>query len=807
MDDLRYGLRGLMKNRGFAAVAILSLALGIGANTTIFTFLNAIFLRPLPVNDPAGLVAVFTLDPRFPGYLPCSYPNYKDYRDHNQSFSSLLLYSSVSGSLTEGEAPQPVLFQMVSGNYFQTLGVKPVAGRAFLPEEDSPSGGYPVAVISHALWMRRFGGDQQITAHTLEINGHVFRVVGVAPPGFQGVSLLTPVDVWVPMATYAQVYPEAAPVNQRRALLFSVVGRLKPGVSMPGAQAEMQILSQDLEREYPRDNEGRRATLLPLAESAINPRTRAVMTASGSVLLVITGLVLLIACANVANLLLARAAGRGREIAIRLALGAGRGRLVRQLLTESTVLALAGGGLGLVFAGWARNVLWSLRPPLLSAAVFHIELDGRVLAFTLGVSLLTGILFGLMPALRSTRPDLATGLKERTGLPASGVGGHRTRSVLVTLEIALCVISLVGAGLFVRSLNNAQHIEAGFDTEHLGMVTFNVAGLGYDAARSREFQNRALERASAAPGVVSAAISKDPMFRVSLARTALTEDDPRGAQGRVTPVSPVSPNYFQTTGIALLRGRDFSVMDTVKTPRVAIINEAAAARFWPNREAIGRRVGFLGDDAPLEVIGIARNANYTAVGEAPQALIYTAFLQENGTACAIIFRASRDPQTALASVLREVQAVEPHLLLQSTTVSSVIATSLWVPRLSAGLLSVFGILGLLLASVGIYGVISYSVHQRTREIGIRMALGASPANVQALMLGEVLRLITLGVSGGSLIAMAGSQTIRSLLFVSGTDVSTFVLVPAILVLVALLASWMPVIRATHIDPATALRQD
>jgi predicted permease len=471
------------------------------------------------------------------------------------------------------------------------------------------------------------------------------------------------------------------------------------------------------------------------------------------------------------------------------------------------VLALAGGGVGLVFAGWAHNALWAWRPPLLSTAGFHIELDGRVLAFTLGVSLLTGILFGLTPALRSTRPDLATCLKERSGQPASGVGGRRTRSVLVTLEIALCVISLVGAGLFVRSLRNAQHMNTGFDAERLAMVSFNVAGLGYDPARSREFQIRALERAAAAPGVVSAALAKDTMFRVSMARAMGTEDDPQGAQGRVTLVSPVSQDYFRTTGIALLRGRDFTALDTPKTPRVAVINEAAAARYWPNQNAIGRRLRLFGDEVPLEVIGIARNANYHAVGEPPQALVYTDLLQESGTSCAIIIRAGGDPQTTLTGVLREVQALEPHLLLQPATVSSVLLNSLWAPRLSAGLLSVFGMLGLVLASVGIYGVISYSVNQRTREIGIRMALGASPADVQTMMLIEVLKLIALGVSAGVLGAMAGAQTIRSLLFVSGPDIATFVLVPALLVLVALLASWVPVVRATHIDPATALRQE
>lgn len=808
LEDLRHGLRALVKSRGFALVAMLSLALGIGANTTIFTFINAIFLRPLPVADPSRLAAVFTLDPRIPGYLLCSYPNYKDYRDRNQSFSSLLLYSSIVGTLTGGDAPQPVIFQIVSGNYFQTLGVRPVVGRAFLPEEDTTPGANPVAVISHSLWMRQFGGDPQILGRNLPVDGHNFQIVGVAPDGFQGLNLLSPAEVWVPMMMYTQLYPDATWVNQRRALLFSVVGRLKPDVSIQRAEAQMRSVAQEMEREYPRDNEGRRPKLFPLSESAIHPRTRSAMTASGMVLMIVAGLVLLIACGNVANLLLARAAGRNKEIAVRVALGASRRRLIRQLLTESTVLALAGGAVGLAVAAWARQVLWSLRPPQLSAAAFQIDLDGRVLAFTFTVSVLTGIVFGLVPALRATRPDLASDLKDRAGQPSFGWSGRKARSVLVIAEVALCVIALVGAGLFIRSLRSAERVDTGFDAERLGMVFFNVADLDYDDARSREFQRRVLEKAAAVPGVASVALSRDTLFRVSLARTLTVEDDPQVGKGRVTLVSPVSANYFHTAGIPLLRGRDFSALDTPNTPRVAVINETAAARYWPSRDPIGRRLRFFGSDFPLEVVGIARTANYTAVGEDPQALVYTSLTQDYGTTAALIFRTTGDADAVLASVTRAVQALEPHLLLRPGTVRAVILSSLWAPRLSAGLLGVFGLLALLLAGVGIYGVISYSVNQRTREIGVRMALGATTGDVQRMILGEVLQLVAIGVVSGLVIALGASQAIKSLLFVTGIgDAATFVLVPAILVLVAMLACWIPVHRATHIDPSRALREE
>ena len=807
-EDLRHSLLALAKNRGFAAVAILSLALGIGANTTIFSFLNAIFLQPLPVAEPSQLASLVTLDSRIPGYFGCSYPNYRDYRDHNQSFSSLLLYASVVGSLTGRGDPQPLVFQIVSGNYFQALGVAPAVGRAFLPEEDAVPDADPVAVISEGLWKRQYGGDPQITTRTVGVNGHTFQIVGVAPSGFAGLNLLGPADVWVPMMMYRQLYPNATWVTQRRGLFFSVAGRLKKGISLARAQAEMQSLTAELAREYPRDNEKRQVLLIPMVEAGIGHGTRTILTNSGAVLMVVAGLILLIACANVANLLLARAASRNKEIAVRVALGASRWRLIRQLLSESTVLALAGGVLGLLLARWASEILWVLRPPWMSAAVFHLGVDTRVLAFTLTLSVLTGILFGLVPALRSTNPDLATDLKERTSRPVAGFGGRHPRSLLVASEVALCVVALIGSGLFLRSLRNAERIDPGFDADHLGMVTFNLADQSYSEARGREFQRQVLDRAAGLAGVVSTALSRDTMFRVTFTRTVQLEGESGAAQERFALASPVSPNYFRTTGITLLRGRDFSAQDSEKTPRVAIVNQAGAARYWPGQDPIGKRLRFAGDPAPLEVIGVARNANYLALAEQPQALFYTSLLQDYGSAATLIFRTSGDPEAAIGAVRREVQALDPNLLLESRSVRTVIRASLWAPRLSAGLLSVFGLLGLVLATLGVYGVISYSVNQRVRELGVRLALGASTADVQMLILRQGMALVTVGVVAGLLIALGASRTVQSLLFVtSARDALTFVLVPSILILVAILACWGPAHRATRIDPAVALRDE
>ena len=797
-----------MKNRGFAAVAILSLALGIGANTTIFTFLNAIFLQPLPVEQPQTLAAVVTLDAHIPGYLGCSYPNYRDYRDRARSFSSLLLYGSVIGTLTGLDQPQRVVFQLVSGNFFQTLGVKPAVGRAFLPEEDSTPGAHPVAVISYALWMRQFGGDAGVLGRSVEINSHTFQIVGVAPRGFEGLSLLNPAAVWVPTMMYDAVYPNPAWFAMRHALTFSVAGRLKPGVSRERAGAELESLNQALEQEYPRDNEGRRPKLIPLSEAVINHGTRDAIASSGTLLAIVAGLILLIACANVANLLLARAAGRNREIAVRLALGAGRWRLIRQLLAESTVLAVAGGALGLVIAHWASRLLWALRPPIMAAAGFHIGLDGRVLGYTLGLSLLTGFLFGLMPALRATNPDLATDLKERAGPPASGFRGRHPRSLLVASQVALCVVALIGAGLFVRSLSNAAQIDPGFDADHLGMVTFDLASRNYSEGRGREFERNAIERVAALPGVAAAAISRDRPLRVSFARNAVLEDDPESGAGRVTLTSAVSPGYLRAAGIALVSGRDFSPLDTASNPRVVIVNEAAAGRYWPNQDPLGKRVRFVGDPTVFQAIGVARNANYLGLGEPPQALFYTSLLQQYEPAATLMFRTRGEPEAALERARLEVQTLDPNLLLQTSTARSMIDETLWAPRLSAGLLSVFGVLGLVLATLGVYGVVSYSVNQRVREIGLRMALGATAADVQVLILRQGLALVTVGVVAGLLIALGASRAVQSLLLVtSPRDSLTFVLVPSILVLVAILACWGPAHRATRIDPATALRDE
>jgi predicted permease len=807
-DDLRYGLRALAKNPGFTAVCIVSLALGIGANTTIFSLVNALLLRPLPVRDPGSLAAIYTVDSRNPGFWGCSYPNYKDYRDRNQVFSSLLLYASVGLNLSGGSEPRLVMVQLASANYFPALGVNPVVGRSFLPEEDA--GANPVAVIGNRFWRREFGGDAAVLSRTVTLNGRPYRIVGVAPEGFEGLNTLTATDIWVPVSMYRELYPAPDLVNQRRYLMFSVVGRLKPGVTLPQAQAAIGSIARDLEKQFPRENRGRRVLLTPATDAAIPPTNRDEIARSGTVLAVLSAVVLLVACGNLANLLLARAAARTREIAIRLAMGANRWRLVRQLLTESVLLAVLGGAAGLLLAMWGRDLLWSMRPPEFTHAAVRMRLDRTVLAYNFAVSVLTGLLFGLVPALGATRVDLAADLKERgAGQSASSRGRGYARALLVMAQVAFSVIALVGAGLFVRSVRNADRFNPGFDAAHLGIVLFNVADRGYGEAQGRDFERRVLDRAASIPGVVSATLANDWPLHVSLSRTMAIEGREGAAgTGRLVLSEFVEPGFLRSVGIPLLRGRDFTAQDGKTSPHVAIVNDTAANTYWPGENPVGQRVKFFGEDAATEVIGVASTANYQAIGEAPKPFVYLSMEQSYFPTAVLYIRTAGAPDAVLGTVRRAVQAMDRNLLVQAESVRTTIRQSLWAERLSAGLLTVFGMLALLLATIGIYGVVSYLVARRVREFGIRMALGATPSGVEFMLLREGLWLVAGGVLAGVVLSLIGARAVESMLFLVGSrDALTFVLMPSVPTLVAMLACWIPARRATRTDPMVALREE
>ena len=788
-----------------AAVAVLSLALGIGANVAVFALLTSILSHPIPVYEPSRLAAFYTQEPTGPGFPLCSYPNYKDYRDRNSVFSSLLLHSVQSATM-DGKL---VVVNLVSGNYFQALGVAPVIGRAFVPEEDGAPGSGGVVVISHNFWSQQFARDPEITTRTLVLNSRSFQIIGVAPPDFSGLQEMAAVDLWIPLSMYPTIHPMPNLVNQRRALLFSVVGRLKPGLTRAQAEAGLQSLSQELERQYPQENHGRRIRLISLSDSALPGRIRTVVNNAGAVVAVISALVLLIACANLANLLLARASGRSKEITLRLALGASRWRLIRQLLTESLLLSFLGAAVGLGFAAWARNTLWSMRPPTFRYAGFYPDLDGRVLLFTAAAAVLTSLLFGLAPAFRATRSDLNQDLKERSG-KSSAHGRSRHRSALVAGQMAFSVIALVGAGLFIRSMLLAGQVDTGFAANQLGTITFNVTDQSYGEARGREYQRRALELALSTPGVSSAALSKDSPFRVSTARHVVVEGSPNSSSdtGQATLTAFVGPGYLRAVAIPLLRGRDFADTDVADGPRVAIVNDSAAVRFWPGQSPIGKRIRFVGDPLPAEVIGVARTANYRTLAEPPQPLVYLSLTQFYFAGATLYVRTSGNPAAVAAEVARAMQPLDRRFYLDAGSVAADMRESLWPQRLSAVLLAAFGLLAVGLAVIGMYGVIAYSVNQRVREIGVRMALGATHASVMRMVLRQAFRWVAIGVLWGMALALVGARWLESLLFVvRPADPLTFILAPTFLTVVAVLACWFPARRATRIDPAIALRDE
>ena len=815
LQDLRFAARLLLRSPGFTAVAVLSLALGIGANSTIFTLVNAVLLRPLPMQDPDRLVAVFTTDERnrgsFFNYMRSSRLNFEDYRTNADVFTGMVSHSGLPLAFSGKGEPEQIFGEMVTGDFFGVLGVTPALGRAFLPDEDKVPGASLVTVLSHSFWQRRLGGDPALVGREIKLNGHAFTVVGIAPEGFKGTNAIAAPALWVPTMTHPQLATGFLKENMdsRRALIFAMTGRLKPGVTLAQAEAKLKTIASQLAREYPDDNGGRSVAVLPLAQATINPGFRANMVSAAGLLLTVVGLVLLIACANVANLMLARASVRQREVAVRLSLGASRARLVRQLLTEGLLLALVAGVLGLLIAYWAQGLLWSQRPPGLAVDAIDLTPNLRVLGFTLAVSLVTALVFGLAPALSTSRPDIVGELKQRGG-PA--IGGNRPfnlRSLLVAGQVALSLVALLGAGLFVKSLGNAQRIDPGFDHEKLALLTVDLGAQGYGEVQARDFHRRMLERAAALPGVERATLASGvPLFQGGFMRTVFPEgvDSSDRKNGKLVQLNTVEPGYFGTMGIALERGRDFAPSDHPDSPHVVVVNQTMAKQFWPERDAIGKRFKFFGQDWWNEVVGIAGDGKYNFLGENPQPHIYLSLGQTFEPAVSLHLRASGDPATALGMARREVQEMDRALpITNAFAFAEILRQSLWAPRMGAWLLAVFGLLSLVLAVIGIYGVMSYSVNQRTRELGLRMALGANPGDVLKLVVRQGMQLAAAGIAVGLALSFAGTRLVGNLLFgVSLRDPVIVAGIPLLLALAALAASAQPAWRAARVDPTVAL---
>ncbi len=814
-QDAVFALRLMRRSPGVTAMAVLSLALGIGANTTIFSFYNAFLLGTPPVEEPGRLIAVYTADGKNPGqFLPISLANYENYRDRNQVFSGLAAHMYTQLNLSTQGAPELVGAGIVSANYFDVLGVKAAVGRTFELSRDLVEGKYSVVVLSDHFWKRRFGANRYILGKEIVLNQQRFKVIGVAPRGFNSAFVLTGPDLYVPLGMHEQVLKDfyKAEIHDRRALFLSVLGRLKPGVSLPQARAGMQTIAQQLEQSYPKDNEARTAELMDFRDTLISPEARDQALLAGDMMMGVVCVVLLIACANVANLLLARAATRQREISIRLALGACRARLVRQLLTESMLLAAAAGLLGLLIAGWGRDLLWWIKVPMIDAeAVEAPPLDSRVLLFTVLITFIAAVLFGAAPALQASRVDLAWTLKERVGLPRKSAGRFHLRSMLVAFQVALSLVALTTAGIFLRSLQFAWGINVGFEKTNLVSISFDLAGQRYTESHGREFYRQATERLRQVPEVKAVALSSNPPLRDGNRRTVFAEgqDMSDGRNGHLTMLYRVSPGYFETIGMPLVRGRGFSDQDKPGAPMVAVVNQSMARRLWPGEDALGKRFRCYGEDWILEVVGIARDAKYRTLGEAPMDFMYFPLLQHYVSAVSILVRTEGDP-SPLVGILRDrAQSLDKSLpIVEITTIGSAIETILWLPRIGAILLSVFGALALLLAAMGIHGVMSYAVVQRTREIGIRMAMGAKSADVLRLVLRQVLVILMIGNLVGLVGAYVVSRLLSSLLYgVGGRDLLPFWGTTVLLLAVALLAGYLPARRATRIHPRAALQYE
>ena len=804
IQDLRYGVRMLLKKPAFTAIAIITLALGVGANTAIFSVVNAVLLEPPPYGEPDRLVWVSHKDSLTPA-------DFLDYREQAETFEHMAAFIGWGVNLTEKGEPERVSGSLVSPGFFSALGVPAMIGHTFTTEEEHDFSARYV-VLSQGLWERRFGADAGVVGSSLLINDESFTVVGVMPRDFRHPA--GQAEIW---GLARRVVPElpfrTSDVMQNRRLHYlQVIGRLKPDVAITQAQAEVDTIAARLEQQYPDTNRDERLGLASVQEHVVGDVRLPLLILLGAV-----GFVLLIACANVANLMLVRSSGRRREIAIRTALGAERGRIIRQLMTESMLLALAGGGAGLLLALWGTDLLISVSPGALPT-LREISLDSRVLAFTLVTSILTGATFGLAPALQASKPDLNEALKEGSR-GAGTAGGARVRDALVVIEMALSLVLLAGAGLLINSFIKLANTDPGFKAEGVLTMRLNLSGGRYQKPdQQAAFYKQLLDRVETLPGVERAgAIDVAPIFSRGAFYSFLIEGEPAPAaeqrRDNASGFHSVSPNYFSAMATPLVTGRQFNDADTADSAQVVIINQAMADRYWPGESPIGKRIsyGVTDDNQPAwaEIVGVVGNVRHVGLDSDIDPEAYGPYTQATYRYMTIMIRTANDPESVVAAVRAQVQALDPHQpLYDIKPMTEVIANSLAKRRLSMLLIGVFASVALLLAAVGIYGVMSYAVTERTREIGIRVALGARMNDVLRLVVGQGMTLALIGIGVGVVAALLMTQLIESLLYkVSATDPATFVAITLLLAAVAFVASYIPARRAMKVDPMVALRYE
>ncbi len=816
LQDLRYAFRVLLHKPGFTIVAVLTLALGIGANATIFSVVDAIVFRPLPVNDPGSLVRLFnTSNIEIVETDNLSYPDYVDLRDKNDVFSSMLAFDTASLVFGKGDHSDVATGYVASGNFFDMLGVQARLGRTFHPEDDEPAAA-PVAVISYAAWQRRFGSDPNIVGQRIDLSSTPFTIVGVAPEGFTGLLKPYSPEFWIPIGKHATLRDGgAASLQNRQERNLDIVGRLKPGVTLEQAKANMTALARGLAEVYPDTNLNRGLLVIPANRIAVDPSLDKYVYIGSAFLMTLSGSVLLIACANLANLLLARGMARRREMAIRLSVGGSRRRLIRQLLTESVVLAVMGGAAGLLVAMWCAAFLNVIKLPLPIDFALGVQLDWRVLAFTFAVSVATGIVFGLIPALHASKLDLNSALKDESGAVKGSRGRALLRSALVVGQVTVSLVLLIFAGLAVRSLRNATSMDPGFNPRNVVVATIAPRLSSYGETKGRAFFRELLARLNALPGVESASMTANLPLTLSVALSFFTlegEEQLPENQRRLVDMTMVSPEYFRTVGIPFIAGRDFSERDQDAASQLVVINETMARRFWPNENPVGRRFSTTLFGAQLrraEIIGVVKDGKYRTLGEEPRPFVYANMVQNYAGMATLIVRAGGDTRTVFADIRKTVSSIDRSMpVFGLMTLTERIGPSLLLPKYAAMLFGAFGVLGTLLAVVGLYGVVSYSVSQRTHEIGVRMALGGQRSDILKLVVGEGMVLTGVGLALGLAGALVLARFISVILYgIGSADPVTFIGISVLMIVVTLEACYIPARRASGVEPTVALRYE
>jgi putative ABC transport system permease protein len=808
LKDIGYGIRSLLKHPGFTAIAVITLALGIGANTAMFSVINAVLLRPLPYRDPSRLVTIWEQSPERDMYqLPVSLANMRDWIGQNQSFEQISAYTFTNLNLTGTGEPARLGTVRATANLFPLVGAVPVIGRSFLPEEDK-EGANHVVILGHAIWQSRFGSDPGIVGKSLTLNNQTYTVVGVMASnsqfpvgfGYMGKVLNDPIDLYVPIAAGGREI-------ERGNYSFFAIGRLKPGVTIDQARAEMTTIESRLEKQYPDSNTGIGISLIPTQEQTVKEIRPALLVLFGAV-----AFLLLIACANIANLLLARAASRKKEIAIRTALGASRRRVLRLLLTESLMLSLVGGGIGFLLALWGADALMALEPDNIPR-LHEVGVDTSVFLFTLAVSIVTGIVFGLIPGMRAARPDLNEALKEGSRGSMGSAGSKRTRSVLVALEVALSLVLLVGAGLMIKSFIRLQQTNLGFNPENVLTVNLTLPESRYPEERQQaSFFEVALSRLQSVSGVQSVGATTSLPLTLSLNGSDFRIEghpDPEPGKELIINMSSVSPGYFHTLGVPIMKGRDFSDRDNKDAPEAAIINNDLARTYFPNEDPIGKRMKFTDAESWISIVGVTGDVKQLGqdIGVKPE--IYFPYLQVPAASMSVVVRTANGPLSLTGAVKTQIQIIDKDLPIDDVkTMQQLLANSNSGRRFNLILLTGFALVALVLAMVGIYGVMSYTVAQRTHEIGIRVAVGAQSRDVFRMVIGQGMVLALVGVAFGLAGAFALTRLMTSMLFgVEPTDPATFISIAVLLTGVALLACYIPGRRATKVDPLVALRYE